>query len=108
MSHKKTSSIFSRPLLRKACIVLGCMVFSFGLGIQTAGEVHIASTRAGSLVIPGDLNGNGHLDVDDAKIALAIARGLESATPAQLEADPNGDFRITIEDAMAILNDLSH
>jgi len=88
-------------------IVLGSMSLAFALGIQTAGDVNpvIDSLQADGSV-EGDFNGNGQLDVSDVRIALEIANGYLSPTPEHLAADPNNDYRITVDDALAILNRL--
>lgn len=106
---KKTKSIFRRWSLRSLSIVLMSATAAFGLGIQTAGDLDpvIGSIRAGSALIEGDLDGSGALDVNDAIAALEIALEYRTPTPEELDADPNGDFRILAEDALAILDALS-
>jgi|GEM_PF-894207 hypothetical protein len=106
MQHKY--SIFSRKSLRTICIVVGSVSAAFILGIETAGDVQpvVSRTEAGGTVLEGDFNGNGVLDVNDARIALELAKGYRSPTPQELSADPNGDFSITFEDAMLILDKL--
>lgn len=66
----------------------------------------MASTQADGADMAGDLNGNGSLDVQDARLALELANGYRSATPEELSVDPNRDFSITIDDVFAILERL--
>ncbi len=95
---------FSAQTIRRAGLVLGCMSVAFAVGIQTAGDVHplVEPTRAG-IRLSGDMDGNDMVTPADARLALEIARGYRNATPEELEADTNQDFRITIEDVAAIL-----
>jgi hypothetical protein len=97
-------STFTARNLRRCGVVVGCMAVAFGIGIQTAGDVHpiVEPTRAG-IRLSGDMDGNGTVDASDARVALDIARGYRAATASELEADTNEDFRITVEDVAAIL-----
>jgi hypothetical protein len=59
--------------------------------------------------LPGDLNGNGHVDLQDAQVALKIASGQTAATSTSRDtgdvAGPAGntpDGRVTILDALRI------
>ena len=90
-------------------VILGVLSISgsFAVGVQTAGDVQtIAPSRAGEEV-SGDMNGNGRVDEEDIKIILEIAKGYRDPTPAQLRNDPNADGRLTIDDALRLLHDLS-
>ncbi len=107
---KHSYSFFRRKSLRTILIVASSMSLAFVLGIETAGDVQpvINETRAGNMVLDGDLNGNGILDVNDAHIALELAQNYRTPTPQELAADPNQDFRFTVEDAIKILEKLEH
>lgn len=60
---------------------------------------------AGAQTVMGDLNGNGKVDVADANIALRLAVGVQTATPAQLAVgDVTGDGRIGVDDVQRILS----
>lgn len=98
---------FSAQTLKRCGIVLSCMAVAFAIGIQTAGDVQpmVEPTRAG-IRTSGDFDGDGTIDADDARIALDIARGYRIATAEELEADTNQDFRITVEDVAAIIEQL--
>jgi hypothetical protein len=53
---------------------------------------------------PGDVNGDGKVNVSDATLALRIAVGLAQPTLAQLEgADVNDDGKVTVSDATKVL-----
>lgn len=103
-------SLLRRKSLKTIAIVVTSMTAAFVLGIKTAGDVQpvINPTRADSAVIDGDLNRNGVLDTEDAALALKIALGYIPVTPQMLEADPNHDLHITVEDAIDILDRLKH
>ena len=49
----------------------------------------------------GDLNGDGHLDVDDLKAIIDI---LISGMPAPVEADCNHDGRVDVDDVTTLIN----
>lgn len=84
------------------------VVSSFALGIRTAGDVEtVAPLQAEDMRMAGDLDGDLHVDVRDVLIVLEIAQGYSEATPDELLADPNGDGRLTIDDAMRMLRDLA-
>lgn len=101
----KQPNFLRRITLKSAATLLGCMTAAFAIGIQTAGDVRpvVDSTIADGAYLEGDLNGNGQLDIGDARAALEIAQGYRPATPEELAADPNGDFVITGEDVLFIL-----
>lgn len=84
------------------------IVSSFALGIKTAGDVRpFSPSEASDTLVSGDINVDGTVDAKDVIEILEIVRGYKEATPAQLLADPNDDGRLTIDDAMQILHDLS-
>ncbi len=88
-------------------IIVSSVTAAFFVGIQTAGDFHpVAATQADGTDTAGDFNGNGHLDVQDARIALELASGYRSPTPDELSNDPNGDFSITTDDVFSILERL--
>ena len=88
-------------------IGLACMVSSFAVGIQTAGDVQpITLIEAGSTNLVGDIDGNGIVDKQDAIRILEVAQGYSSATPQELLADPNRDGELTVSDALHILSTL--
>ncbi len=103
MKHKY--SIFGKKSLRTVSIVVSSVTVAFIVGIQTAGDFQpVASTQADGTLIAGDFNINGHIDVQDARIALELATGYRTPTPEELAADPNRDYDITTEDVLAILD----
>lgn len=94
----------SRQLLRALLFSGICVAASFLIGIQSAGEVQpIALIEAGSVGQPGDLTGDGSVDVQDVIAILEVAQGYAQATPDQLKADPNGDGVLSIDDALRML-----
>lgn len=88
-------------------IIASSVTTAFALGIQTAGDfATVESTQADASQYTGDFNGNGNLDVQDARIALELAQGFRTPTPDDLSADPNNDFVITFDDVLSILERL--
>lgn len=102
--------LFGKKSLRTISIVLGSMALAFFIGIETAGEVKpvVSPTNASDTTIAGDMNGDGAVTLEDAKIALEIARGYRDPTPSELSADPNKDYHITIDDALSIIDMVQH
>ncbi len=106
---KHPYALTSRKSLKTISIVLGSMTVAFLLGIETASDVQplVGQTQAGADVIQGDMNGNGILDLGDVEITLELAQGYRTPTPSELGADPNQDFQITVDDAIAIVKTLA-
>ncbi|PIR53553.1 hypothetical protein COU76_00725 [Candidatus Peregrinibacteria bacterium CG10_big_fil_rev_8_21_14_0_10_49_10] len=101
-------SIFKRQNLHVLSLGALAVVSSFSLGIRSAGDMQpVSLIQAGSIQLPGDVDGSGKVTVQDAIIILEIARGYVQATPEQLKADPNKDGLLTLDDAIAILRELS-
>ncbi len=85
-----------------------CITGSFAVGVQTAGDMKaITATEAGGTELAGDMNGNGRIDEDDVSIILEVVKGYRDPTPEMLRKDPNGDGRLTVDDAMRLLHDLA-
>jgi hypothetical protein len=54
--------------------------------------------------LPGDVNRDGNVQIDDALLAMRYAMGLIDLTPEQLElAEMDGDGTVTISDALIIM-----
>ncbi len=82
-----------------------CVMMSFTIGVQTAGDVQpVRLIEAGSSQHPGDIDGDGTIGVQDAILVLEITQGYREATPEQLLADPNKDGELTVDDAIRILS----
>ena len=102
-------SLFSTRNGRVFTLGAACVVSSFAVGIQTAGDVQpVTLIEAGSVVQSGDVTGDGLVDVQDVVSILEVAQGYEEASPSQLKADPNGDGQLTIDDAIRLLATLSY
>ncbi len=105
MKHRY--SLFGKKSLKTIAIVLSSTTVAFLVGIQTAGDFHSVTTiQADGTDVMGDFNGNGLVDIQDARIALELASGFRSPTPQELSADPNRDFSITTADVLSILHRL--
>jgi hypothetical protein len=87
---------------------VACILGSFLIGIQTAGDVQpVSLIQAGGIPYAGDVDGSGTVDMIDVLVILDIAQGYESATSDQLRADPIEDGQLTVDDAISVLSRLS-
>jgi hypothetical protein len=108
MSRKRTPSFPVTKHLQVLALGALCVVTSFSLGVRTAGDIEtVAPSEAGGIRLTGDIDNDGAVTAQDVIDILEVAQGYEDATPEQLEADPNGDGHLTVEDAMRILQDLA-
>jgi len=83
---------------------IGAVIGSFSLGLHSVGSVQpFTIIEAGSASVRGDMDGNGSLTVEDARLLLEIAQSYRRSTPAQRSADPNGDGQLTVDDALRLL-----
>jgi hypothetical protein len=108
MSQKHSTK--HRQYLPLSILSLGALavISSFALGMKTAGDVQtVAPMEASGIRIAGDINNDGVVNTQDVIAILEVVRGYKQATPDQLQADPNADGSLTIDDAIRILNDLS-
>ncbi|MBT4120319.1 MAG: hypothetical protein HOG89_04890 [Candidatus Peribacter sp.] len=97
-----------RKNLKLLATGVACIVGSFLIGIQTAGDVQpVSLIQAGGAPYAGDVDGSGTVDMSDVLIILEVAQGYNSATTDQLKADPNADGQLTVDDAISILSKLS-
>ncbi|MBQ7691918.1 MAG: M6 family metalloprotease domain-containing protein [Muribaculaceae bacterium] len=58
----------------------------------------------GSGRIPGDVNGDGGIDIDDVNIAINIILEMNTDADAKRYADANGDGNVDIDDINAMIN----
>lgn len=91
-----------------------CVLGSFIIGVQSAGEVqpftHSEAESIESLKqsdLPGDIDGNGEVAVEDVILILEVVQGYTEPTVRELSRDPNGDSRLEVSDALRILRTLS-
>ncbi len=94
-----------------------CMLAAFGIGMQTAGDVHTFDTSEAATqvsppsdiaILKGDVDGDGKMDATDAMAILSFADALEIPTTEQIRrADLDGDGRVTTKDVMRALHALS-
>ena len=97
----------SRQFLRVLLLGGLCTAASFIIGIQSAGEVHpVSLIEAGAPTRVGDVNGDGVVDVQDAIFVLEVVQGYRVPAPEQLLADPDGNGKLTVDDALRILRTL--
>lgn len=88
---------------------LACIASSFSIGIHTAGDVQpFTLIEAGSTNLSGDMDDNGAVDIQDVIIILEIVQGYREADATARSADPNGDGRITVDDALRILSNIHY
>lgn len=83
-------------------------IYTFRLTVRDQAGNQTTVLRSLRLIIPGDLNGDGRVNLTDALLALRIALGLLQPTSDQLQAGDlspltGGDRRITLSDVTLIL-----
>lgn len=99
---------YVRRNIKLLTLSLVCLVSSFTLGIQTAGDVTpFQLIEAGGAQARGDVDGNGVVNVEDVVLILEVFEGYKTASPEQLRADPNGDGIFDVTDALSILSTLA-
>lgn len=97
-----------RRNLRLLAIGAASIASSFAIGINTAGDVQpVSLIEAGGPSSAGDVDGSGTVDLRDVILILEVSQGYVTATTDQLEADPNSDGALTVDDAIRILSTLS-
>ena len=95
------------PFWQLAALGTLCVVASFGVGVKLSTEFRsISPLEAEDSRITGDIDGSGSVDLRDVILILEVARGYRDTLPDELKADPNGDGRLTIDDAIRLLHDL--
>jgi YD repeat-containing protein len=56
---------------------------------------------------PGDINGDGEIDLRDAIISLQIAAGITPTTPVYSDADVNGDGALGLAETLYIMGEMA-
>ena len=87
-------------------LALLAAVVSFGVGMQTAGDVRTVPSSSATDALAGDVTRDGIVDAQDAIRILEISQGYGTASVRELEADPNGNGTLTVDDAIRILRSL--
>lgn len=103
----------SRPYTqRTSAQMLGlgtlAVLASFGLGIGASDQLQTIQHSAATDGTVGDLTADGIVDERDIIAILEVAQGYRPATIAELQADPNGDASLTVDDALRVLRFISH
>ena len=104
----RTNTHARRTFLTLAPLAMVVAVASFGAGIQTAGDLRTIQWSSATDGVRGDMDGDGTVDETDVIAILEIAQGYRTATPRELEADPNGNGVIAVDDAIRVLRTLSN
>lgn len=102
-THTKTA----RTILTLAPLGTLAVIASFGLGMQTAGDLRAIDSSSATETLRGDVTGDGTVDARDATLILEISQGYRDATPTELAADPNGNGALSVDDAIRVLRTLS-
>ncbi len=71
--------------------------------VNIIGKVYGDEISFKTRFLPGDINGDGKVDLTDAIIALKILSGIEPAVTVNLNADADNDGKISLGDAAYIL-----
>lgn len=95
-----------RRLTALVPIGLLAVVASFGLGMETAGDLHTIEWSSATDGVRGDMNADGTVDERDVIVILEVSQGYRPATPDELSADPNGNGVIAVDDAIRVLRSM--
>ncbi len=101
MSRTNTHTL--RKLVTLLPIGLLAVVASFGVGMQTAGELRTIQWSSAMDGVRGDVNGDDLVDERDVIAILEISQGYRTATPDELNADPNANGVLAVDDAIRVL-----
>ena len=119
--HTKILRLLTPRNLSLVGFGLTCILGSFLIGIRSAGEVHTfdpstvlranrtEAQQASVLlsVMPGDIDGDGRVTMQDAITLLEVLRGTAKVPPETLLTDPDGSGTFTLDDVLWILRFLS-
>ena len=76
----------------------------FSVSSEETEETDLTARFTGNAAVPGDMNGDGEVDISDALYVLRAAMGLLSVDPHQLLAcDIDGDGELTVADALQVM-----
>lgn len=113
--HINFHSIITRRNITLLAFALTCVASSFVIGVRTAGDMPSVDTieahQANIMyenAIRGDMDGNGVVNDDDVIRLLDILEGKKRIDQQILQADPNRDGRITVDDIKVLLQLISH
>jgi hypothetical protein len=96
-----------KNVLTVGVLAVASIATSFAIGMQTAGDVQpFTLIEAGGNMLPGDINNDLAVNLDDVILTLEMTAGYTPVTPEAYENDPNQDGRLTIDDALSILRTL--
>ncbi len=112
---RKKQKRFTAKTLRTLGLGIFCAIGAFGMGMETAGDVHPFTHSQAALqelmfngTLHGDVNGNGTLEYDDAYALYQMSEGFLAGSPAEVRrGDTDGDLRITSKDLGYVLQQLS-
>ncbi len=108
-THTPTRGTNHRKRSPLEAVALGSLAVAaaFFVGLQSAGDPQPASLVTAGGTLPGDLNGDAAISLEDAIAILEISQGYRSATPEEILADPNNDGQLTVDDAIRVLTTLA-
>lgn len=109
--HTKLLQILTQRNLTILGFGIACTFGSFLIGIRSAGEVQTferSEAQQANLLTdtPGDVDGNGRVELQDAVAALEISLGAAEENGKSFRADTDGDGKMTPADALWILGTL--
>ena len=74
------------------------------LGETETSALRLTARFTGNAAVPGDMNGDGEVDISDALSVLRAAMGLVEPAPGQIAAcDMDGDGELTVADALQVM-----
>jgi hypothetical protein len=102
-THTKTA----RTIATLVPLGMLAVIASFSLGVGTSGTMKAIRASSATEVMRGDVTLDNVVDIDDAIRILEVAQGYRVATPEELEADPNANGSLAVDDAIRVLRSLS-
>ncbi len=112
--HTKINTLICRRNLQLVAFATMCIVGSFLIGIQSAGDVkpvlHTEAQQANllqQLPLDGDIDGDGKVTLQDEMNILQMIQGTRKITEQALATDPDHNGQLTVSDAIVILDRLA-
>ncbi len=112
--QNKLQTLLSRRNLHLFAFATICVVGSFLIGIQSAGDIkpvlHTEAQPASVLShtpTEGDIDGDGQVTLQDVVDLLQMIQRTRPLTQQSIAADPDHDGELTVSDAIAIIDRLN-
>jgi Dockerin type I domain len=106
---KTSQKLFNRQALSVLTLGMVSIATSFAIGMHTTDSVQpFTLIEAGGNAVRGDINADTVVNQKDVLLILEMVAEYTPVTPEAYNADPNQDGKITIDDAITILQELRY